>query len=215
MLPKAKSPDEQAATEKAGRVLGWLFQHGMLGLRFEPALVWNGTYAELCGKLDGNTHHNDAAWFLHANYLFQDDPPRNDIRPIIGVRLLCQCQSCLLSQTYFCFDHHLDLIAQGRRETSIILEDRDAGEEAASYHQRELSLFEEQLRTKRATEKDIILSQLQSIVSEMNGLRSQVGQLQQELRVSTGGLVRTSDGSLYTRQQLGSMLADQTVVPAK
>src|SRR2546427_8164181 len=87
-----------------------LLDRGMSGWLLKPALDWAGSDESFCLQLG---EHNQ-----HAT-VFRD----GDL--IVGCRILCQCDLCLMAQSYFVLEYRSQLYALGMRTTSVMLNPND------------------------------------------------------------------------------------------
>ena len=165
-----------------------IFDHKLSGFRFQPPLPGEMSDADLGHWL--GAHNADAI-------VFRD----REGEQIMGIKLFCQCETCLLSQADFCLRQQVEIIGQGERSTSIVFDDSGG----VQFLQRSRSELEDQIDARRAAER-------QRDLAEKNALRAEIKRLEKKFeaqQAQTGGLVRDKNGRVWTRNQLMAMSASQ------
>ena len=118
-----------------GQQLRFLFDKGVSGFRFSPPFTTSLTEAKLCTWFGG---HNANAFF------FRDDQDR-----YAGIRLDCQCESCLIHQGIFVVESRVAILANSSGAWSLTRTDSTH----AGCKRRDETLLEENLKKQKAKER--------------------------------------------------------------
>src|SRR5438105_15124557 len=108
MAEKTKLTGQQIMTAH-DQQLRFLFEKGISGHRFEPAFTMTVTAEpELTEQQLNQRLGNWLGPHNIGSYVFRDSSGR-----VEGIRLACQCETCLLAQIDFCLRFQANILANG------------------------------------------------------------------------------------------------------